>query len=391
MPPAFAAEPLNICPMHPHISGPEGSACPICGMTLVPQFDDMAPPSESELQADGSFAIDPSYIQALGVKTAIVDHHIFGRHIRSFGRLAANTRLEQAIDARAQGWIVDLPVSAVGDRVKKGDLLYSYYSPELMEAQSDFLAGRRIGDAEQRLRLYGMDKRAIAALKSKNAFLESTPFYAAVDGTVTALNVRKGAHVVAGGSIMKLQNFSKIWVNVDVALRDAEFLSLNTPAEIILPETGERFASAIEFIHPNADPTSRTVIVRLALDNPEGHLKTGSYVDAVFAADAQQRLSVPAEAVLYGAMGAYVIEDLGEGSFRPVMVEIGITANGFSEIVSGLSAGQKIVHSGQFMLDAESNLKGGMAAMGHDHGSAPMPAADNNAAPEIQGGADGQH
>jgi Cu(I)/Ag(I) efflux system membrane fusion protein len=388
--PAFAAAPLNICPMHPHISGPEGSACPICGMTLVPQFDDMATPSQSQTSEAGSFVIDPSYIHALGVKTTEVSHQIFGRDIRAFGRLAANMRLEHAVDARAKGWIVDLPVNAVGDRVKKGDLLYSYYSPELMEAQSDFLVGRRIGNAEQRLRLFGMDKRAIDELKSKGAFLEATPFYAAVDGTVTALNVRKGAHVVAGGNIMRLQDFSKIWVNVDVALRDAEFLALDTPAEILVPETGESFDSVIEFIHPNTDPMSRTVMVRLALDNAEGRLKTGSYVDAVFDAQVQQRIAVPAEAVLYGAMGAYVIEALGEGAFRPVMVRVGITADGFSEITSGLNLGQVIVHSGQFMLDAESNLKGGMVAMGHDHGASPMPAAKETAV-KTQGGAHGQH
>jgi Cu(I)/Ag(I) efflux system membrane fusion protein len=109
-------------------------------------------------------------------------------------------------------------------------------------------------------------------------------------------------------------------------------------------------------------------MVRLILENPDGVLKPDTYVDAIFDADVQSRLAVPTEAVLYSGMGAYVMENVKDGYFKPIMVKTGITANGLTEIKSGLSHGQRIVTSGQFMLDAESNLKGGMAAMGHDHG-----------------------
>lgn len=370
-PAAIAAEEY-ICPMHPHISGEEGDSCPICGMTLVPKIAEM-PDGEgheghSAAAPEGAFHIDPSYVQTLGVKTAEVTHHNFGRNIRAFGKIAPSTRLEYAVDVRTKGWIVDLPVDAVGDTVKKGDLLFTYYSPDLMTAQSDYLIGSKIGGAEQRLRLYGMDDKAIAELKKKGKFLEETPFYAPADGTVMMLNVRKGAHVNEGGSVLKLQDFSKLWVNVDVPVKDIQFLSVETPATMTVPETGDSYETTVDFIHPVNDPISRTVMVRLILDNPDGTLKPDTYVDAVFNADVQSRLAVPAEAVLYGGMGAYVMENVSDGYFKPVMVETGITADGLTEIKSGLSYGQRIVTSGQFMLDAESNLKGGMAAMGHDHG-----------------------
>ncbi|MCB9982722.1 MAG: efflux RND transporter periplasmic adaptor subunit [Rhodospirillales bacterium] len=377
VPAAIAAEDY-ICPMHPHISGKEGDSCPICGMTLVPKMDKVpesmaheghsADMSDMADMSEGTFHIDPSYVQTLGVKTAKVTHHDFGRNIRAFGKIAPSTRLEYAVDVRAKGWIVDLPVDAVGDTVKKGDLLFTYYSPDLMTAQSDFLIGSRVGNAEQRLRLFGMEDKAIAQLKKKGRFLEETPFYAPTAGTVTMLNVRKGSHVNEGGSVLTLQDFSKIWVNADVSVRDAQFLSVGTSTAVTVPETGAHYETVVDFIHPVTDPQSRTVMVRLILDNPDGALKPDTYVDAVFNADVQSRLAVPAEAVLYGSMGAYVLENVSDGMFRPVMVETGITANGLTEIKSGLKHGQRIVTSGQFMLDAESNLKGGMAGMEHDHG-----------------------
>lgn len=364
--------PVYICPMHPHISGEEGDTCPICGMHLVPKNEGSQSHEDHEDKPEGAFLIDPSYIQTLGVKTSGVSHQDFGKSIRAFGKIMPSTRLEYAIDVRTKGWIVDLNTDAVGDAVKKGDLLFTFYSPDLMNAQSDFLIGSRVGNAAQRLRLYGMEDKAIAELKERGKFFEETPFYAPADGTVTMLNVRKGAHVNEGGSILKLQDFSKLWVNVDVPIRDVQFLEVGIPAKITIPETGEKYEALVDFIHPVNDPQNRTVTVRLVLDNPDGALKPDTYVDAAFNAKVQSRLAVPAEAVLYGGMGAYVIEDAGDGYFRPVMVETGITASGLTEITSGLSHGQKIVKSGQFMLDAESNLKGGMAAMGHDHGGKQM-------------------
>ncbi|MCB9988293.1 MAG: efflux RND transporter periplasmic adaptor subunit [Rhodospirillales bacterium] len=372
VPSALAAEDIYICPMHPHISGEEGDTCPICGMTLVPKVAEAPDGADHEghsaAAAEGAFHIDPSYVQTLGVRTAEAMHHDFGRNIRAFGKIAPSTRLEYAVDVRTKGWIVGLPVAAVGDTVKKGDLLFTYYSPDLMSAQSDFLIGSRIGNAEQRLRLYGMDDKGIAELKKQGKFLEETPFYAPADGTVTMLNVRKGAHVNEGGSVLKLQDFSKLWVNADVPVRDVQFLEKGMPATITVPETGEHYETTVDFIDPVDDPQSRTVQVRLLLDNPDGTLKSDTYVDVVFNADVQSRLAVPVEAVLYGEMGAYVIEDAGDGYFKPVMVETGITADGLTEIKSGLSHGQRIVTSGQFMLDAESNLRGGMAGMEHHHG-----------------------
>jgi len=368
--PAFAAEDIYICPMHPHIHGEEGDTCPICGMDLVLQNEPAAmsmPENDMEdMVSENAIHIDPTFLQALGVKTGIVSSHTFGRNIRSFGEVVPSTRNETMFHMRTEGWVVDLATDAVGDTVKKGDLLFTYYSPDLMNAQSDFLIGNRVGNAEERLELYGMDNEAITKLKEKGRMMRETPFYAPADGTVVTLNVRKGSFVKEGELALSLQDFSHVWVNADVPVRDLQFLAEGQKAKAIVPETEKVYESSIDFIHHTADPQTRTGIVRLVV--PHAHLepKPGTYVDVVFDADSKKRLAVPVEAVLYGAQGATVIEHLGNGKFRPVAVETGITAEGFTEITSGLQIGQKIVTSGQFMIDAESNLRGGMASMGMD-------------------------
>jgi len=365
--PALAAQDY-ICPMHPHIHGEAGDTCPICGMDLVPanETSQMSMPEETK---ENAVHIDPVYRQALGVKTGTVSLHTFGKSVHAFGHLAPSTRLEHAVDVRTAGWIVDLATDAVGDTVKKGDLLFTYYSPDLMTAQSDFLIGSRIGNAEQRVHLYGMDDKAIEKLKKKGRFMEETPFYAPADGTVFMLNARKGVHVEEGGTVLSLQDYSKLWVTAHLPLRDMQFIAVGTPATVTVDETGEKYQAVADFIHPVTDPQSRNGMVRLVLDNPEGKLKTDTLVNVMFEAESRERLAVPEEAVLYGGSGAYVIEALGDGYFQPVMVKPGITAHGMTEI-SGLEAGKSIVTSGQFMIDAESNLQGGMAnmeGMGDDH------------------------
>lgn len=369
--PVFAAEEVYICPMHPHIEGEAGDTCPICGMSLVPKQTENTSTSGDKSGAidEDAIVITPEYIQALGVKTAQVSLEEFGKSIRAYGKIVPSTRLEHTVTVREDGWIVDLATSAIGDSVKKGDLLFTFYSPDLMSAQSDYLIGTRTGKAEQRLRLYGMDDKAIAEFKKGGKMMEATPFYAPLDGTVTMLEARPGMYMGEGARVLTLQDFSKVWINAEVPLRDIEFLKEGNRADITLSETGKIFQGTIDFIHPIANPDSRTVTVRVVADNTENILKPETYVDVIFIGLLEKRLAVPKDAVLYGEGGSYIIEALGDGKFSPRMVETGITANGLTEIKQGIKAGANIVTSGQFMIDAESNLRGGMANMGHDHGT----------------------
>lgn len=377
--PAIAANEIYICPMHPHIEGEVGETCPICGMALVPKESSAPmsiPPEMDSMPDKNTTYINPTFMQALGVKTTTVSYYNFGRNIRAYGEIIPSTRNETLINMRTEGWIVDLATDAVGDTVKKGDLLFTYYSPDLMNAQSDYLIGSRVNNAEDRLRLYGMDDKAITEFKKLGRMMKATPFYAPADGTVIDLKVRKGSFVKTGDPVLAFQDFNEVWVNADVPIRDLQFLSEGQPADIIVPETGKTFNSSIDFIHHVADSDTRTGMVRLVLPHEHLEPKPGTYVDVVFNANVADRLAIPAEAVLYGSEGAKVIESLGDGMFKPVNVKTGITSDGYTEILDGLMAGQKIVASGQFMIDAESSLRGGMSSMGDMNMDNDMPDMD---------------
>lgn len=359
--PAFAAEDY-ICAMHPHIHGEKGDHCPICGMELVPASS----VGGTENSTD-TLNISPAYTQALGVRTAKATHADFGKAIHSYGRIVPSTRREYQISLRKGGWIRDLKASAVGDKVKKGDVLFTLYSPDLIAIETEYITGLRTGfkpaATESRLRLFGMDELAIEAFKKQGGIIEDVPFHAPTDGVVTILNARKGAFMEEGSIILTTQDFSEVWVEAQVLLKDLPFLAIGTPATVTVAQTGEKTSAAIDYIFPTADSDTREGMVRLILDNSGGTFKTDAPVSVMFSAGSKPRLAVPEEAVLYSGMGAYVMEAIEEGNFRPVMVKTGITSNGLTEITSGLSDGQSIVTSGQFMIDAESNLRGGMANM----------------------------
>lgn len=358
-------EPVYFCPMHTHIHGKKGDRCPICGMDLVPMEQDS--PADTSGDKEGAVHITPAYQQALGVKTTKAAMHEFGKTIHAYGHIAPSTRLSHSVAVRSEGWIVDLKTDALGDMVKTGDLLFTYYSPDMMSAQSDYLNGYRINITETRLRVSGMDDKAIAAFKKRGKLWEETPFFSPADGTVSMLNARKGAFMKDGDVVLMLQDYSKVWVETHVPLKDLPLLEKGTAAIVVLDATEEKFSATVDYIYPQTDAQSRDGMVRLVLDNPDGKLKTDMLVKVMFNAQSRSRLAVPAESVLYGKNGGYVISVVEEGYYRPIMVKTGITSQGMTEVTSGLNDGQEIVQTGQFMIDAESNLTGGMAAMGAGH------------------------
>jgi Cu(I)/Ag(I) efflux system membrane fusion protein len=372
--PVIAAE-NYICPMHPHIHGEADATCPVCGMNLVLLEDNNdSNEHKGHIRAEDDsvkISIKPDFLHTLGIKTAEVSYHKFGQNIRAYGRVIPNTREEYRVDVRTEGWVTKLETDAVGDAVKKGDLLFNYYSPDLLISSSDFLLqtrGKKVfGDPALRLKLEGMDDIVISQLKEKGELIYEVPFHAPVDGTVSKLNVREGSYVKAGETLLVIDDFSTVWVRAEIPIKYMPFLKVGDQAMVTLPDIGRDFTAVIDFIHPVLNADSRTGMARLVLENTETLLHPDHYVDVVFSADIKSRLTVPEEAILYSANGAYVFESLGEGRFTPRIVETGITADGHTEIRSGLAQGQKIVTSGQFLLDAESNLKAGMKGMNHDH------------------------
>ncbi|MEG3637625.1 efflux RND transporter periplasmic adaptor subunit [Magnetococcus sp. PR-3] len=354
------------CPMHPHYIADEMGTCPICGMDLVPMESGAGVGALQGQDAEerAVVTISPETIQNSGIRFGYPQQTEFGRRIRAFGMVMENDRAQTVVSSRISGWIEKLHVTAVGDDIRKGAVLYKLFSPELVAAQRDYInaitrgGNGRMKSAAQRLYSLGVAKRFIRQLEKSKKVVEKVPFYAESSGTLSKLEVRQGSYVKPGMLIAKVQNYDSVWINASVAEKDLGFITKQTPVRIMLPNLpGREINSQIDYIHPTIDAASRTGIIRLKLDNREGELRPGAYADVVFEVGAIRRLALPNGALLRDPEGFHVVVSLGEGRFQPQAVKTGLSSGGYTEILEGLDAEDEIVLSGQFLIDSESALR----------------------------------
>lgn len=362
--PAWAEGQKYTCPMHPHYIADEPGTCPICGMDLVPMEGGGDATMEDKTGERTAVTIAPEIIQNIGVRSEKAQMARFGTDVRSYGLVTENIRILQDISSRVDGWVETLKITAVGDEVKKGDLLFTLYSPELVSAQQDYIAALatgatgRVNAAAKRLSALGVQDGVIAGLKENRNKQQNIPFYAETDGAVSQLSVNKGSYVKPGMSIAKIQDYSSVWINVSVAEKDLRFLSKDGKATVTFPNLGgEERTGRIDYIYPTIDPASRTGQVRLVLNNDDGILKPGAYADVEFETHIDKRLSIPSEAILKSSEGNFVVVDMGNGRFQPRKVKTGIQSRGRIEILSGVNDGEDVVVSSQFLIDSESALR----------------------------------
>ena len=366
--PLHAGDTKYTCPMHPHYISDTSGSCPICGMDLVPiqtgSSNEKSDSDETVLQ------LSSRLVQTTGFRSEAVEMASFGRLIRSFGEVVANTRLQTDISLRTAGWVEELVVNAPGDKVAAGDILFRLYSPDLVSAQRDYLSALKRGNKERiditrnRLSSLGVHDSAINYVLEKRKTLRAVPYYAPKGGRIENLNIRKGSYLRPGDTALLIQNYDSVWVDVSLAEKDISFVNTTSKVSVDFPSLGLHIdAVPIDYISPTVDPKTRTAELRLLVENAEGNIRPGGYADVEINTDIRPRLSIPYESVLQNKEGSYVIVEKGNGSFQARPVVLGVKNKGRIEVRSGLSDGEIIVISGQFLIDSESSLRESFSKM----------------------------
>jgi len=345
-------------PMRPaeHFDKPGKS--PFMDMQLVPKYAKDAAP--------GSIAVDSRVVQNLGLRLAKVEQGSFARVVDTVGSVGVDEHRIQAVQVRQPGWIERLDVRAAGDSVRRGQLLAGIYSPDLLATQQELLIALGANDpqlieaARRRLALFGLSETQIARVEKTQQVERRVDYYAPFDGYVMDLGARQGAGVQPGTMLFQLADLNSVWVTAEVPETQAAWLKPGDRAEVEVPALpGERFEGQVDYLYPELAQATRTLKVRVVVKNPYKHLRPGMFATTHFESMTQDRaLTVPSESVIKTGMRSFVIVADDDTHFRPTRVRVGAEQGGRSEILEGLTLGQNVVASGQFLIDSEANLRG---------------------------------
>ncbi len=378
-----------VAPMDANYRRDEPGKSPM-GMDLIPVYEGDGAFSGAEAS---SIRIDPSVINNIGVRTAKVEMASLRPPINTVGRIMFDEERVAHIHLRASGWIERLAVRAEGETVEKGDLLFEVYSPDLANAQAEFLQALKSGrpqiiDASrERLRALDIATSQIQQLEKTRKTSQYVKVFAPITGVVTALNVADGQFVKPDTEIIALADLSVVWLMSDIFEANSGQLRQGAAVKAESKfEPGNIITGVVDYIYPDLDPVTRTVPVRTVLQNPEKHLKPGMFMTVEIEGPLRPETTVvPREALIRTGHEERVILALDNGRFQPAAVTSGMESGGQVEILSGLNAGEAVVASGQFLIDSESSFTGASLRMQSSQGAAPVEMDDQ--APMTEGGA----
>ncbi|MGM0412135.1 MAG: efflux RND transporter periplasmic adaptor subunit [Pseudomonadota bacterium] len=360
------ADPEYTCPMHTDVREDEPGQCPICGMDLVPVEE--AEEEGSDTAEGPAVEMGGRLTQALGVRTEEARREDLRPRVRAPVRLTIPPDQEHRLHARVRGWVRELHVAGEGEPVAAGDPLLTLYSPELVNAQREYLRARGTDGeaaATERLRALGVSRDVRRQIARAGEALTAVPITAPADGVVTELPVRAGEAVGADRLLATVADLDPLWALAEVFPRDVPVLREGLPAEVVPHQRPwEEREGTVQRILPEADPDSRTVAVRIPLANGDGTLTPGLFGRATIRGPAREGVvTVSRQAVIRTGDEARVIIAHGDGGFSPRPVETGLTADGRTAILEGLEPGERVVTSGHFLLDSEADTGAGGGRM----------------------------
>ncbi|MGE5284621.1 MAG: efflux RND transporter periplasmic adaptor subunit [Actinomycetota bacterium] len=408
------------CAMHPFVVSDKPGNCPICGMTLVPIRSDSAAatgpvgekkerkvkywvapmdpsyrsdkPGKSPMGMDlvpvyednggeeGTVRVDPNTIQSIGVRTVPVTTGELKKTIRTVGRIAYDESRITSVNSKVNGWIEKLYVDITGQEVRKGQPLIDIYSPDLVSAQQEYLIARghiekvkdspfpdvvksaqeMLASARKRLDYWDINDAQIGKLERTGEVRKTLTLYSPFHGVVVSKSALEGGRVMMGMELFRIADISRIWVQADVYEYELPWVKPGTPATVTLDYLpGRAFHGKVSYVYPYLDGKTRTATARIELVNPGIALKPDMFAHVELAPRvAGKTVLIPSDAVIRSGIRNVVFIDKGEGRFQPREVSLGLEGEeGTVQVLSGLSGGERIVVSAQFLLDSESNLK----------------------------------
>ena len=361
-------------PMVPDQHFDKPGKSPFMDMELVAKYASVA---NEATDSSPAVSVETHMQQQLGIRTATVQKKDMSNVVRASGRLTLDEKQMASATVRADGYVEELHVRALGEHVEQGQKLASIYAPQLQTAQAEYLLALHNGalpESRARLLRLGMAEQDIAALTSSQKILLRVGLYAPISGFVMELAVREGDSVKAGMAVMQIANHQSIWQIVEVPERYALDVHIGQRADITLDsQPGVVLSGSVQHIYPELDNSTRSLRVRIVLDNADRKLMPGMYAQTTLLTPARNVLSVPTESIIAtGTRTVVIVKD--KNNFRPAAVVIGMEQNGDTEIISGLHPDEMVVTSGQFLIDSEASLSGVLARMDSSNNSSePQP------------------
>jgi membrane fusion protein, copper/silver efflux system len=364
------------------------------GMDYVPVYEG-EPPAENTPVNQVAISVDK--VQKLGVRSEPASMRALDSAVRVSGRVEVDERRVYSITPKFEGWVERLLVNATGQAVSRGQPLLEVYSPELVSAQREYAIAaegvRELANAGSeaqasmqrlaesslvRLRNWDISDEQLQRLRASGEFRRTLTFRSPVSGIVMEKKALQGMRFMPGDALYQIADLSSVWVIADIYERDIGNVRRGAKATLAFAAyPGETFQGAITYVYPTLTPETRTVPVRIELANPRQRIKPNMFAQVEIATAEQGKLLViPASAVIDSGERQVVLVELGEGKFQPRPVRLGARSSDYVQVLEGVSEGERVVVSANFLIDAESNLKAAISSFGHgDQGAAGTGAA----------------